>query len=60
MSKYKREDFNKEVEWFESKIKGLLNIYAKITKICAYLKQWWNENVVKTRSKRARNKKKFR
>lgn len=46
-----KEDLEKEVEWFESKIVTLLNNYAKITKICAYSKRWWNEEVAEARKR---------
>ncbi len=37
-----KEDLDKEVEQFESKLVGLLNSHAKITRITAYSKRWWN------------------
>ena len=54
-----KEDLDKEVEWFESKIAELLNNHAKITRVCAYSKRWWNNDVVEARSKWARDKRKF-
>lgn len=60
MSECIKEDLDKKVEWFENKIVEFLNSYAEITKICAYLKQLWNKDIIKARSKWARDKKKFR
>ncbi len=54
-----KEDLDKEVEWFESKTAELLNSHAKIIRVYAYSKQWWNEDVVEARSKWARDKSKF-
>lgn len=59
MSECTRKNFEKEVEWFKSKIIELFNIHAKITRVCAYSKQQWNENIVEARSKWTRDKKKF-
>ena len=44
-----KEDFEKEVEWFQSKIVELLDKYAKITRISAYSKRWWNKEVAEAR-----------
>lgn len=35
-----KEELDKEVKWFESKTAELLNIYAMITRVCAYSKRW--------------------
>lgn len=44
-----KEDLDKEVEWFESKLVRLLNNHAKVTRITAYSKRWWNAEVAKAR-----------
>lgn len=44
-----KEDLDGEVEWFESKVTELLNSHAKITRITAHSKQWWNEEVAEAR-----------
>ena len=54
-----KEDLDKEVEWFESKIVELLDNHAKITRVCAYSKRWWNEDVAEARSNWAKDKRKY-
>ncbi len=54
-----KDDLDKEVEWFENKIVELLNNHAKITKVCAYSKRWWNKEVAEARTCWAKDKKKF-
>ena len=54
-----KDDFDKEVEWFENKIAEFLNNRAKITRVCAYFKRWWNEEVAEARRRWARDKRKF-
>lgn len=44
-----KKDFDKEVELFKIKKVELLNNHVKITKICVYSKQWWNEEITKIR-----------
>ena len=44
-----KEDLDKEVEWFESKLVKLLNNHAKVTRITAYSKRWWNKEVAEAR-----------
>lgn len=53
------DDLDKEVEWFENRIIELLNNHAKITKVYAYSKQWWNKEVAEARSSWAKAKKKL-
>ena len=54
-----KEDLDKEAQWFESKIAELLNNHAKITRVCAYSKQWWNEGVAEARRLWAKDKRKL-
>ena len=54
-----KKDLDKEVEWFESKTAELLNSHAKITRVYAYSKRWWNKDVVEARSNWAKDKRKF-
>ena len=54
-----KEDLDKEVEWFESKLVKLLNNHAKITRITAYSKRWWNEEVAEARKIWAKDKKRL-
>ncbi len=54
-----KEDLDKEVEWFESRLIGLLDNHAKITRGCAYFKRWWNEDVAEARKSWAKSKRKF-
>lgn len=42
-----KEDLDEEVERFEGKMVELPNTHAKITRISAFSKRWWNEEVVK-------------
>ncbi len=51
-----KEDLEKEVEWFQSKIVELLDKHAKITRISAYSKRWWNKEVAEARLCWAKNK----
>ena len=44
-----KKDLDVEVEWLQTKIVELLNKHAKITKIGAYLKRWWNKEVAEAR-----------
>ena len=55
---YKKK-FDKEVEWFETKIAELLNSHAKIIKICAYSKEWFNQDVVEARLNWTKDKREF-
>ena len=54
-----KEDLDKEVVYFERKLVSLLNNHAKITRITAYSKRWWNEEVAEARKEWARNKRKL-
>ena len=54
-----KEELDKEVEWFGGKIITLLDNHAKITKVCAYSKRWWNEEVAEARKRWARDKREF-
>lgn len=51
-----KKDLDKEVEWFGSKIVELLNNHAKITRVSAYSKRWWNEEVAEARKRWAKDK----
>lgn len=55
-----KEDLDKEVEWFESKLARLLNNHAKVTRITAYSKRWSNEEVAKARKSWGKNKRRLR
>lgn len=44
------------MEWFESKIVELLNNHAKITRVSAYSKWWWNEEVAEAKKRWAKDK----
>lgn len=54
-----KEDLDKEVEWFESKLVRLLNNHAKVTRIMAYSKRWWNEEVAEARKTWGKNKRRL-
>ena len=54
-----KEDLDKEVEQFKSKLVRILNNHAKITRITAYSKRWWNEEVAEARKQWAKNKRKL-
>lgn len=54
-----KEDPNKEVEQFKSKLVRLLNNHIKIMLIMTYSKQWWNEDVVEVRKIQAKNKRRL-
>ena len=53
------EDLDEEVEWFESELVKLLNNHAKLTRVTAYSKRWWNEEVAEARKVWAKNKKRL-
>lgn len=53
------EDLDIEVEWFESRLTELLDNHAKITRVTAYSKRWWNEKVAEARKSWAKTKRKF-
>lgn len=44
-----KEDLDREVEWFEGKLVRFLNNHARVSRITAYLKKWWNEKVAEAR-----------
>ena len=50
-----KDDLDKEVEWFENNLVELLNNHAKITRVCAYSKRWWNKEVAKARTSWAKD-----
>ncbi len=54
-----KENFDKKVKWFKSGLTELLDNHAKITKVSAYSKQWWNKEIAKARKRWAKSKKKF-
>ena len=54
-----KEDLDREVEWFESKLVQHLNNHAKITRITSYSKRWWNEEVAEARKTWAKNKRRL-
>lgn len=54
-----KEDLDREVEWFEGKLVRLLNNHAKVTRITAYSKRWWNEGVAEARKEWAKNKRRL-
>ena len=56
---YTKEDLDREVEWFESRLTELLNSHAKITQITAHSKRWWNEEVAEARKTWAKDKKRL-
>ena len=56
---YTKEDLDREVEWFESRLTELLNSHAKITRITAHSKRWWNEEVAEARKTWAKHKKRL-
>lgn len=51
-----KEDLDREIKWFQRKIVELLNNHAKVTKISAYSKRWWNKEVTEARQCLVRNK----
>lgn len=53
----RRQEQDKNVEWFKKKLTKLLNKYAKIMQITSYSKQWQNKKVVKARLTWAKEKK---
>ena len=54
-----KKDLDKEVEWFESRLTELLDNHAKITRVSAYSKRWWNKEVSEARKSWAKSKRKF-
>lgn len=54
-----KEDFDKEVKWFENKTAKILNNHAKITRVCVYSKRRWNEEVAEARKRWAQDKRKL-
>ena len=54
-----KQELDKEVEWFQETLTGLLNKHAKITQITSYSKRWWNKEVAKARSTWAKDKKRL-
>ena len=54
-----KEDLDKEVEGFESRLAQLLNAHAKVLRITAYSKWWWNEEVAQARKIWAQDKKRL-
>ena len=54
-----KEDLDKEMDWFESKLVKLLNNHAKVIRITAYSKRWWNEEVAEARKTWTRDKKRL-
>lgn len=53
------QDLDDEVEWFEAKLSQLLDRHAKITRVGAYSKRWWNKEVAEARKVWAQDKKKY-
>ena len=54
-----KEDLDKEVEGFESRLAQLLNAHAKVLRITAYSKRWWNDEVTQARKIWAQDKKRL-
>ena len=52
-----KEDLDTEVEWFEKSVTELLNNHAKVTRVSAYSKRWWNEEIAEARFSWAKAKK---
>lgn len=44
-----KENLDKAVDKFESKLTRFLNTHAKVLRITAYSKRWWNEEVAQAR-----------
>ena len=51
-----KDDLDTEVEWFEKSVTELLNNHAKVTRVSAYSKRWWNKEVAEARSSWAKAK----